>query len=29
MVKGNGKYKGKLLFKCFNYKKMGNYVANV
>ena len=27
MVRGNEKYKGKLSFKLFNYKKIGHYVS--
>jgi hypothetical protein len=27
LKKGSGKYKGKLSFKCFNYGKVGNFVA--
>ena len=27
MIRGKGKYKGKIPFKCFNCKKIGYYVA--
>lgn len=27
IVGGKGKYKGKLPFKCFNYKKVGHYAT--